>query len=515
MENGIESNQQNGTTQKTFRDRQHADLEDARIMSTEAKRKEKIFITKNIIIISGGFLFLFTAFQSMQNLQSSLNSDEGLGVTSLCILYAALIISCMFLPPFMIGRLGCKWTLVVSMISYVLYTAANYHARYYTLIPASILVGLSAAPLWSSKCAYLTTSAIRYTELSKETQEAVVTRFFGIFFLIFQSGQIWGNLISSMVLQQGQGKDDFRTDAAEVCGAMYCKPPPGLFSNATNATGEPSFKPKQNLLINMLSIYVAIGAFAVIFIMIFLTRLTGKMSRKKEQETGVSLLVATMRHVWDDRKMKLIIPLTVYSGLEQAFIFVDFTAAFVTCSLGIHRVGFVMICFGVTDAAFSFILGKLTKYTGRLPVFVSGLLVHMTAIITMLIWKPDPSLVWVFYVLAALQGFCDAIWQTQINALYGCYFPDNQEAAFSNYRLWESLGFVVAFAYGNYLCINVKLYILLAVLVLGMVGYFTAELVHYQTEKNSFTVDKVSNYEAELAQSNPVWKGEDHLNKMA
>jgi len=102
-----------------------------------------------------------------------------------------------------------------------------------------------------------------------------------------------------------------------------------------------------------------------------------------------------------------------------------------------------------------------------------------------------------------------------LSALYGCYFPDNQEAAFSNYRLWESLGFVVAFAYGNYLCINVKLYILLAVLVLGMVGYFTAELVHYQTEKNSFTVGKPSNYEAELAQSNPVWEGEDHLNKMA
>lgn len=89
--------------------------------------------------------------------------------------------------------------------------------------------------------------------------------------------------------------------------------------------------------------------------------------------------------------------------------------AFVTCSLGVHRIGFVMICFGVTDASFSFILGKLTKYTGRLPVFISGLLVHVTAIIIMLTWKPDPNQIWMFYVLAALQGFCDAIWQTQIN----------------------------------------------------------------------------------------------------
>ncbi|KXJ17014.1 protein unc-93 homolog A [Exaiptasia diaphana] len=503
----------NGTL-KTFIDKRSADLEDVNTMSPEQKRKEKIYITKNVVIISGGFLFLFTAFQSLQNLQSSLNADKGLGLISLCVIYASLILSCMFVPPYMIGRLGCKWALVVSMISYVLYTVANYYVKYWTLIPASILVGLSAAPLWSSKCAYLTTSAIRYTELSKETQEAVVTRFFGIFFLIFQSGQIWGNLISSMVLQQGEGEDVFRSDAGEVCGARYCKPPATLYINGTNSTGAPSFTPKRPFVITMLSIYFGIGAFAVIFIIICLNKLTGKMSRKKDQETGLSLLIATVQHVRRDYKMKLIVPLTFYSGLEQAFIFGDFTAAFVTCSLGVHRVGFVMICFGVTDAAFSFILGKLTQYTGRLPVFVSGLLVHLTAIITMLLWRPDPSLVWVFYVLAALQGFCDAIWQTQINALYGCYFPDNQEAAFSNYRLWESLGFVVAFAYGNFLCINVKLYILLGVLILGMVGYFVAELTHYRAEKNSFSVSQTAN-DTELAQTNKAMHSEENLNNVA
>ncbi len=49
------------------------------------------------------------------------------------------------------------------------------------------------------------------------------------------------------------------------------------------------------------------------------------------------------------------------------------------------------------------------------------------------------------YVLAALWGVADAIWQTQINALYGVLFAKNEEAAFSNYRLWESLGFLFAF----------------------------------------------------------------------
>ncbi len=45
---------------------------------TEAEvRKEKCRIMKNVIAISFSFLLLFTAFQSMANLQSSINKVRG------------------------------------------------------------------------------------------------------------------------------------------------------------------------------------------------------------------------------------------------------------------------------------------------------------------------------------------------------------------------------------------------------------------------------------------------------
>ena len=65
--------------------------------------------------------------------------------------------------------------------------------------------------------------------------------------------------------------------------------------------------------------------------------------------------------------------------------------------------------------------------------------------------------------------------------MYGTLFGNESEAAFSNYRLWESVGFVVAFAYSFYLCAAVKLYILTSVLVVGMLGYFAAEYLHRKT----------------------------------
>ena len=42
-------------------------------MTDEEKKREKRGIMKNVIIISFSFMLLFTAFQSMANLQSSIN----------------------------------------------------------------------------------------------------------------------------------------------------------------------------------------------------------------------------------------------------------------------------------------------------------------------------------------------------------------------------------------------------------------------------------------------------------
>lgn len=66
-------------------------------------------------------------------------------------------------------------------------------------------------------------------------------------------------------------------------------------------------------------------------------------------------------------------------------------------------------------------------------------------------------------------------------ALYGVLFPRHKEAAFANYRMWESLGFVIAFAYSTFLCLEYKLYILLAVLVLTVITY---PIVEYNEYKN-------------------------------
>lgn len=73
---------------------------------------------KNLLVLSFVFLLQFTAINGIGNLQSSLNFEANIGVNSLSIIYAFLIISSIFLPAPMIAIAGLKWTIVIAQIPY-------------------------------------------------------------------------------------------------------------------------------------------------------------------------------------------------------------------------------------------------------------------------------------------------------------------------------------------------------------------------------------------------------------
>ena len=67
--------------------------------------------------------------------------------------------------------------------------------------------------------------------------------------------------------------------------------------------------------------------------------------------------------------------------------------------------------------------------------------------------------------------------QLSFLALFGILFKDDQEPAFSNLRLWQSVGFMISFAYSNFLCVWIKIIILWGILGVSMVGYLIVEML--------------------------------------
>jgi len=457
--------------------------------TAKEKKREKFLIYKNVLLISVSFLLLFVAFESMSKLQSSINKVKNLGTWANAMVYFSLILSCMFLPSILIKRLKVKWTLVVCVFCYSTYIAAQFKPEFYTLIPTAFILGLGAAPMWSAKCTYLTQVANRMAIINREDAEPYIVKFFGIFFFFFQCNSILGNVISTVVLSTDKpASSDSDENIARLCGANYCPDTLKADDNANDTdSGDDNFKTSQSSIYTLAGIYLTCSLCAALILAIFLDPLTrfGEEDRQSNGKklSGVQLLVATFRHM-KNKKQVLIIPLTIWSGIEQGFFGADFTAGFVTCAYGVHIIGRVLICYGIFDAIASVSFGFVIKVIGRVPIFFLGATINVAVLITLFFWTPTADTWIVVYVLAALWGIGDAIWQTQINALYGILFVSEEEAAFSNYRLWESFGFLIAFiTQASGVCVFPKMILALCSLVIGMCGYVAVEVV-LKKEKN-------------------------------
>lgn len=436
------------------------------------KPGERWRITKNILVIGLAFMVNFTAFMGATNLQSSINADQSLGTFTLASIYGSLIFSNIFLPALIISWLGCKWTISLSILAYVPLMAAQFYPKFYTMIPAGLLVGIGAAPLWCAKCTYLSVAAEAYAAVSDVATDVLVTRFFGLFFMFYQMAQVWGNLISSAVLSHGDESVPANgtlnsTVVAEVCGANFC-------GAASAAADTPKLERPPEERIHLISgIYLGcmvLASLIVAFGVDSLSRYDRNRISSSAGLSGVKLLAVTLK-LLKEKCQLLILPIIMFIGAEQAFLFADYNASFVSCAWGISNIGYVMICFGVTNAVAALGTGSVMKLTGRKSVMIFAFFLHVGIMIFLLQWKPTPDQSMIFFLISGLWGLCDAIWLVQVNALSGLLFPGQEEAAYSNFRLWEATGSVITYAYSPYLCTRMKIYCMMGILCVGMVGY--------------------------------------------
>ena len=239
------------------------------------------------------------------------------------------LMSMMFLNSIMIEKMTAKWAMVVSVLGYTTYIAGQFYPEYYTLLPTAVLLGLGAAPLWAAKCTYLTQVAHRFAKLEGSDPEATVVRFFGIFFFVFQCNRVLGNLITMVVFARTDS--NLSDEDMMVCGREYWTGDP-----------EPETLPEEgvdvfneNFDVDIHKIYIIMGIFlgcsvaAAVLIALFVDPLTkfGITDEKKNKEklSGMGLLVATFKQMTRKEQL-LIIPITIWSGIEQGFFDAEFTA---------------------------------------------------------------------------------------------------------------------------------------------------------------------------------------------
>ncbi|CAF3980671.1 unnamed protein product [Rotaria sordida] len=186
-------------------------------------------------------------------------------------------------------------------------------------------------------------------------------------------------------------------------------------------------------------------------------------------------ITATLRQMKNFNQI-LLLPLPFWVGTSEAFLFGVFTNSFITCSMGVEYVGLIMLGFGITACIFSLIVGYVVKFEHRLQWFLLAFLVYYVLLITMLVWRPLASDIYISYIIVGVSGITSALWGSVMPAIYGYFFPTNEDAAFSNLVLSQNTGNFVVFLYGGLLRVRTSIILQIIYLTLATFCYLIVEI---------------------------------------
>lgn len=299
------------------------------------------------IVVSVSFMMVYTAYLAIQNLQSSLNQEAGLGVVSLGCLYGSVIISGT-LTPFVMRFIGAKTAMIIAWIAHCAYTASNFYPTWGTLIPSSVFMGIVGAPLWTAQGLYITANGAAYAEAHRETTHAVLSRLNSFFFTCYESTQISGNLISSLVLNRGEYAPN-EADDVKVCGADDCP----MSANVTIIQ-----EPERPIVYTLLGIFLA---FDILGLIITATLLPSLKHNDTPKSKDVKDSLKSCFSALLDWKLLLLIPFFMMQTMDQAIFLTEYTKVRIEYCCRFLFLFFVCFCFFAVGVVIMMSLFALLK----------------------------------------------------------------------------------------------------------------------------------------------------------
>eukprot|EP01018_Ginkgo_biloba_P021444 Gb_01200 [translate_table: standard] len=402
---------------------------------------------RDLHVLSFSLLFIFLAYGAAQNLESTLNTDQDLGTTSVGIIYLSFTLFSFAATP-VVRKLGTKNSIILGTSGYWLFIASNIFPSWYTMVPASAYLGFTASVIWVGEGTYLTNAARSHATECNLPEGTVIGNFNGEFWGMFASTQVIGNLLTLLLLKTGEG---------------------GKSSSGTT-----------------LLFVVFLGSMTLgTFLACFLTKQSGTkagvvVQHSNGSQSSVGDLVKAVFIPLLDRRMLLLIPLLAYSGLQQAFVWAEFTKYVISPAIGISGVGGAMAVFGAADAVCSLVAGRMT--TGLLSITLitlSGMIFQFLVLLRL--WSKHSfgtggADMANLLGMAGMWGLGDGVFNTQTSALLGMLFPHDTEAAFSQLKIWQSGAIAVVFFMSPHITFATMLGVLATTLCVSLVGFLIITL---------------------------------------
>uniref|UniRef100_A0A1L8EFL8 UNC93-like protein MFSD11 n=2 Tax=Haematobia irritans TaxID=7368 RepID=A0A1L8EFL8_HAEIR len=422
----------------------------------------------NVLILGFGFMFVFTSFQTMGNIEKtllvSIHEDDpsfnGDGYTSLAVIYATFALFNWLAPSF-IAFTGPRTAMVVGALTYMFFMVTFLFPSTWLLYVASALLGGGAAITWTGQGSFL----------ARCSDAANISRNSGIFWALLQCSMFFGNLF---VYYQFQNKDTIDQQT-------------------------------RSLVIGVL---IGVAVLGVIFLATL---------RYVPDNSTVDTELQQPRTPWDSARVALRSAGQLFMTrdmllLSMAFLYTGFELSFFSGvygpSIGFTKkisetpkeiMGLAGICIGVGEvfggSLFGILASKTTRY-GRDPIVIAGYVIHMIAFLLIFFNLPDnapfndttdisffdPPRTWIALLCAFLLGLGDACFNTQIYSMLGGVFVKNSVGAFALFKFTQSVAAAISFLYSLHLGLRSQLGILV---VFGTIGTACFCIVEWSAKRRA------------------------------
>ncbi|XP_076822969.1 protein unc-93 homolog A-like isoform X1 [Clavelina lepadiformis] len=431
-----------------------------------------------------GTLMNITAYVGILNLQSSINIEENLGTISASVMYLVAVFICIFVAPLLLLRAGAKWSLVVGETGFIAYSIANFYPRFYTLIPGAIIGSLGEALVWAASPLYLSHLFREFwtsqTEESNEPMDNVKNKWFGQFYSVLKSGQIWGNLLSYAILYGGRNLNVHNVTSDAVlyanmssCGAQFC-------SKAENTATVEKYVPASKVSIYLIfTFYLCLQFISVLMHSFGLPSVDSLNKGSCNFSSMRAIIWNTLKDTFYQIfywKQILLTPSYFYYGYLISYSFTEFTKAFVSCTIGVQHVGLAMALYGLANVLAALVGAWISHRFGLAPLLCFICLFDLGNYVAQILWLPTMESRYVVYVFGAMLGTSDGIWQFTNIANAALFFRENEELAFGTVQLWCVLGMFTGFLLSGVVCVSTRIYSMIGILVLAGTGYCIAEI---------------------------------------
>ncbi|KAK0079984.1 hypothetical protein PV326_008433, partial [Microctonus aethiopoides] len=444
-------------------------------------RPPRKIVIRHCAAIILGHMTISAATLPIFPLQAGLGAfNAHLGPLLLALLYAIAALTSCF-SPIIIQKFGTNFVIIISHLVTTIFISTHLFPRWYILLPSYAVLGLCVCPSFLARTTHVHACATNLSVVCADPEDpdetkrdCLLRRLNRGIKLAEDMGLAFGCLIAAIIIKIIDYPQLLITedDVEDICGAEYC-PQETYFYNETLFL--PTMPVSTAKII--LSVFLGLGILAFGISCGFLDSRMKEPRIINDHSSTLDVHLKSIKSSFQDPKLQLAAPLTLFIGLEQGFIFGDFTEAYVVCALGgAGTVTLSFLSFALLQAVAGVTLSMLMRHIRRYFVVAVGFAFHACLLLALVTWRPagdDPAL---FNVISAAWGVCNAIWEALIFTLLLGLYPSNWQWPLSTSLFWKCLGLFLALGLHGVVCTRLRVLGLASMLLLSVIPYIWLEI---------------------------------------